>query len=83
MLTAPRAGFEAAHSKCAPFRARTTGVSNPVCSPGFRASASGVAQRPAFATGVPLDIYAFHCYTENSSLLCDPRARKSSRHFPS
>ena len=27
------------------------------------------AQQPAFATGVPLDIYAFHRYTENSSCL--------------
>ncbi|KMS64527.1 hypothetical protein BVRB_019370, partial [Beta vulgaris subsp. vulgaris] len=52
----------------APFTARTTRVSNPVCSPSFRASVSGVVQRLAFATGVPLDIYAFHCYTENSSL---------------
>src|SRR5919199_1322997 len=48
------------------FKARTTGVSNPVRSPGFRASASVSAQRPAFAAGVPLDIYAFHRYTENS-----------------
>ncbi len=67
-------GVESACSKYAPFRARTTGVSNPVCSPGFRASASGVVQRLAFATGVPLDIYAFHCYTENSSLPSNPRA---------
>ena len=51
------------------FRARTTGVSNPVRSPGFRASASVSAQQPAFASGVPLDIYAFHRYTENSSCL--------------
>ncbi len=49
------------------FKARTTGVSNPVRSPGFRASASVSAQLPAFAAGVPLDIYAFHRYTENSS----------------
>ena len=49
------------------FKARTTGVSNPVRSPGFRASASVSAQQPAFAAGVPLDIYAFHRYTENSS----------------
>ncbi len=60
-------GVDSAHSKCAPFRARTTRVSNPVCSPSFRASVSGVVQGLAFATGVPLDIYAFHCYTENSS----------------
>jgi predicted dienelactone hydrolase len=49
------------------FKARTTGVSNPVRSPSFRASASVSAQLPAFAAGVPLDIYAFHRYTENSS----------------
>src|SRR5678815_2296371 len=56
-------GVDSSHSKRAPFRARTTRVSNPVCSPSFRASVSGVVQGPAFATGVPLDIYAFHCYT--------------------
>ncbi len=67
-------GVESAHSKCAPFRARTTRVSNPVCSPSFRASVSGVAQGLAFATGVPLDIYAFHCYTENSSPPSNPLA---------
>ncbi len=68
-------GVDSSHSKHAPFRARTTGVSNPVCSPGFRASASGMVQRLAFATGVPLDIYAFHCYTENSSLPYHPQAK--------
>ena len=41
-------------------------VSNPFRSPGLRASASVNVQEPAFATRVPLDIYAFHCYTENS-----------------
>ncbi len=66
-------GVESAHSKRAPFRARTTRVSNPVCSPSFRASASGVFQGLAFATGVPLDIYAFHCYTENSSPPSNPQ----------
>ena len=54
-------------TKYSSFKARTTGVSNPVCSPGFRASASVSAQQPAFAAGVPLDIYAFHRYTKNSS----------------
>ena len=54
-------------TKHSSFKARTTGVSNPVRSPGFRASASVSAQQPAFAAGVPLDIYAFHRYTENSS----------------
>src|SRR5450756_3049031 len=50
------------------FTAWTTRVSNPVCSPRFRSSASVSAQRPAFATGVPPDICAFHRYTRNSSL---------------
>ncbi len=68
-------GVESAHSKCAPFTAKTTGVSNPVCSLGFRASVSGIVQRFAFATGVPLDIYAFHCYTENSNPPSNPLVR--------
>src|SRR3954465_12340845 len=51
------------------FTAWTTRVSNPVCSPRFRASASVTDQRAAFATGVPPDIYAFHRYTRNSALL--------------
>ncbi len=33
---------------------------------------SGIVQGLAFATGVPLDIYAFHCYTENSSPPSNP-----------
>src|SRR5882762_7254398 len=41
-------------TKHSSFKARTTGVSNPVRSPGFRASASVSAQQPAFAAGVPL-----------------------------
>src|SRR5512136_21561 len=48
----------------------TTRVSNPVCSPHFRASASITAQQTAFATGVLPDIYAFHRYTWNSIRLC-------------
>ena len=43
-------------------------LSNPFRSPGLRLSASGVVQSLAFATSVPLDIYAFHCYTENSKI---------------
>ena len=65
-------GVDSSYSKRAPFRARTTRVSNPVCSPSFRASVSGVVQGLAFATGVPLDIYAFHCYTKNSSPPSNP-----------
>ena len=49
------------------FRARTTGVSNSVRSPGFRASASGSAQPAAFATGVLPDLNAFHRYSGRSA----------------
>ncbi len=45
----------------------TTRVSNPVCSPCFRASASICVQSAAFATGVLGDLYAFHRYTPNST----------------
>ena len=54
--------------KSTSFTAWTTRVSNPVCSPRFRASASVTSQRAAFATGVPPYIYAFHRYTWNSTL---------------
>ena len=54
------------------FTARNTGVSNPVLSPGFRASASVTTQQAAFALGVPPDIYAFHHYTGNSTHLYQP-----------
>ena len=56
------------HIQHPPFTAWTTRVSNPVRYPCFRSSASVTAQRPAFATGVPPDICAFHRYTRNSSL---------------
>ena len=62
--------------QCSTFRARTTRVSNPVCSPSFRASASVMVQEAAFAAGVPPDIYAFHRYTGNSTSLSHPRARQ-------
>src|SRR4029079_5033314 len=58
------------------FTAWTTRVSNPVCSPRFRVSASVTVQKAAFATGVPLDIYEFHLYTENSAFLSRTPARK-------
>src|SRR4051812_20879800 len=48
------------------FTAWTTRVSNPVCSPRFRASASVSDQVAAFATGVLPNIYEFHLYTGNS-----------------
>ena len=44
-------------------------VSNPVCSPRFRASVSVTDQKVAFATGVPPYLYAFHRYTWNSTFL--------------
>ena len=60
-------GLYTPHTKCSSFTARTTGVSNPVCSPGFRASASVSVQKAAFASDVPSNIYAFHRYTGNSA----------------
>ena len=63
------------------FRARTTGVSNPVRSPGFRASASEEVQRAAFATGVPSDIYAFHRSTGSSARPYPPLGPQYRRHF--
>ncbi len=49
------------------FTVRTTRVSNPVCYPHFRASASISPQQAAFAIGVLPDLYAFHRYTRNSA----------------
>ena len=54
-------------TQCPSFTARTTGVSNPVRSPGFRVSASERVQALAFATGVPSDLNAFHRSTGSSS----------------
>src|SRR5699024_12700267 len=56
------------------FTAWTTRVSNPVCSPCFRASASVIDQKVAFATGVPPHLYAFHRYTWNFTFLFYPQA---------
>src|SRR6266704_1569081 len=66
------AGLGTGYTKQSSFRARTTRVSNPVCSPSFRASASDSVQVAAFATGVPPDIYAFHRYTSNSQQRLPP-----------
>ena len=60
---------ETSNAECASFRAWTTGVSNPIRYPRFRASASNKAQLAAFAFGVPHDINAFHCYTMSSANL--------------
>ncbi len=59
----------------------TNGVSNPVCSPGFRASASEEVQSTAFATGVPSDIYAFHRSTGSSVGPYLPRGPQFPRRF--
>ncbi len=56
-------------------------VSNPVCSPRLRASASVLVQEAAFATGVPPDIYEFHLYTRNSASLCHTQAFQFQMHF--
>ena len=56
-------------------------VSNPVCSPRFRASASVVVQQAAFATGVPPNIYAFHRYTRNSACLSDTQGIQFWKQF--
>src|ERR1700734_1853261 len=61
-------GLGTHHTKQSSFRARTTRVSNPVCSHRFRASASVMVQCAAFATGVPPQIYAFQLITGNSTL---------------
>ena len=58
-----------ANSEYSSFTVWTTRVSNPVCSPRFRASVSVTVQQAAFATGVPPNIYAFHRYTRNSACL--------------
>ena len=62
------------------FTAWTTRVSNPVCSPRFRASASVTVQQAAFATGVPPNIYAFHRYTRNSTCLSGTPAWQFQMH---
>ena len=59
-----------ADSELSSFTAWTTRVSNPVCSPRFRASTSVLTQQAAFATGVLPYIYAFYRYTWSSTCLC-------------
>ena len=72
---------QTAPTKCASFTAWTTGVSNPVCSPRFRASASELAQSPVFTFGVPIDIYAFHRSTYRSSDLYQPQDAWFAKQF--
>jgi hypothetical protein len=66
----------------ASFTAWTTRVSNPVCSPRCRASASVTDQLAAFATGVLPNIYEFHLYTGNSASLFRPLAHPSQAQSP-
>ncbi len=77
------AGVNSHHTKCSSFTAWTTRVSNPVCSPHFRASASVTVQVAAFATGIPPHLYAFHRYTWNSTTLSSTLAIQSEMQFPS
>src|SRR5215470_9356518 len=70
-----------AYTKYASFRAWTTRVSNPVCSPRFRVSASVTVQKAAFAAGIPPDIYGFHPYTGNSAFLSGTLARQFQMQF--
>ncbi len=76
-------GVNSLHTKCSSFTVWTTRVSNPVCSPHFRASASVTVQVAAFATGVPPHLYAFHRYTRNSTTLSSTLAIQSWMQFPS
>ncbi len=69
------------HTKHPSFTAWTTRVSNPVCSPRFRASASVSFQKAAFATDFPPDIYGFHSYTGNSAFLSRTQATQFPVHF--
>ena len=62
-------GVDTANIKYPSFRAWTTRVSNPVCSPRFRVSVSVASQQVAFASGVPPNLYAFYRYTRNSTCL--------------
>src|SRR3982074_2720822 len=75
------AGVKTRHNYTPSFTAWTTRVSNPVCSPRFRVSASVSVQVAAFATGVPPDIYEFHLYTGNSATLSGTQARQFRAHF--
>ncbi len=75
------AGVNTHDDEHSPFTAWTTRVSNPVCYPRFRVSASVTVQVAAFATGVPPDIYGFHPYTGNSATLSGTLARQYRMQF--
>ena len=75
-------GVDTPYTWYSSFTAWTTRVSNPVCSPRFRASASVTVQKAAFATGVPPNIYAFHRYTRNSAFLSRTQVPQYWMHCP-
>ena len=62
------------YSEPTSFTAWTTRVSNPVCSPCFRTSASALNQIHAFAFDIPSNLYEFHLSTRNSSILFQAQA---------
>ena len=64
----------------AAFTARTTRVSNPVCSPSFRPSPSDPSSCDAFATGGPLGIIAFYRYPQNTSHASRSQAKQCPLH---
>ena len=70
------------HPECAPFKVGATRVSNPVCAPDFRASASVPFKESAFASGVLQDINAFHRYTLHSDSLSQTLVTQFQAHFP-
>ena len=74
-------GVKSSIAQHSSFTAWTTRVSNPVCSPRFRASASIFVQASAFATGIPPDIYEFHLYTGNSLAPSEIQVRQFWMHF--
>ena len=74
-------GSKSAHIKLTTFRAWTTRVSNPVCSPCFRPWGSVFVQWSAFAFDVLPDIYAFHRYTWNSNHLSNTLANQFPMQF--
>ena len=48
----------------------------------FASQRQSSVQKAAFATGVPLDIYEFHLYTENSTILSSTQAHAVSSALP-
>ena len=62
------------------FTARTTGVSNPVCSPSFRPSPSDPFSQSGFPTGGPPGIIAFNRYPRNTLCASRSQARQCPLH---